>query len=36
LCRSNGNPNLIDNFFQRVPPNEELRVLPNETPEPVF
>ena len=36
LCRSNGNPNLIDNFYQRVAPNEELRVLPSETPEPVF
>ncbi len=36
LCRSNGNPNLIENFYQRVPPNEELRVLPSETPEPVF
>lgn len=30
LCRSNGNPNLIENFYQRVAPNEELRVLPNE------
>lgn len=36
LCRSNGNPNLIDNFYQRVAPNEELRVLPSETPDPVF
>jgi len=36
LCRSNGNPNLIENFYQRVAPNEELRVLPSETPEPVF
>ncbi len=36
LCRSNGNPNLIENFYQRVAPNEELRVLPAETPEPVF
>jgi hypothetical protein len=36
LCRSNGNPNLIDNLYQRVAPNEELRVLPSETPEPVF
>jgi len=25
LCRSNGNPNLIENFYQRVAPNEELR-----------
>ena len=36
LCRSNGNPNVIENFYQRVAPNEELRVLPNETTEPVF
>jgi hypothetical protein len=36
LCRSNGNPNLIDNFYQRVAPNEELRVLPAAEPEPVF
>jgi hypothetical protein len=35
LCRSNGNPNVIDNFYQRVAPNEELRVLP-ETAEPAF
>lgn len=25
LCRSNGNPNVIENFYQRVPANEELR-----------
>jgi hypothetical protein len=36
LCRSNGNPNLIDNFYQRVAPNEELRVLPSDAPEPAF
>ena len=36
LCRSNGNPNVIDNFYQRSAPNEELRVLPETTPEPVF
>jgi hypothetical protein len=36
LCRSNGNPNLIENFYQRVPPNEELRVAPSESTEPVF
>jgi hypothetical protein len=36
LCRSNGNPNLIENSYQRVAPNEELRVLPSETPAPVF
>ena len=31
LCRSNGNPNVIENFYQRVAPNEELRVLPNDS-----
>jgi len=36
LCRSNGNPNVIDNFYQRVAPNEELRMLPAATTEPVF
>jgi hypothetical protein len=36
LCRSNGNPNVIENFYQRVAPNEELRVLPSDAPEPVF
>ena len=36
LCRSNGNPNVIENFYQRVAPNEELRVLPGDAPEPVF
>ena len=36
LCRSNGNPNLIENFYQRVAPNEELRVLPADAPEPAF
>lgn len=36
LCRSNGNPNVIENFYQRVPPNEELRVPPAEAPEPAF
>lgn len=36
LCRSNGNPNVIDNFYQRVQPNEELRVLPSDAPEPAF
>jgi hypothetical protein len=36
LCRSNGNPNVIENFYQRVPPNEELRVLPADAPEPAF
>ncbi|BDC48885.1 hypothetical protein F183_A12010 [Bryobacterales bacterium F-183] len=27
LCRSNGNPNVMENFYQRVEPHEELRVL---------
>ena len=36
LCRSNGNPNVIENFYQRVEPNEELRVLPGDSPEPAF
>ena len=36
LCRSNGNPNVIENFYQRVEPNEELRVLPVGAPEPAF
>jgi hypothetical protein len=36
LCRSNGNPNLIENFYQRVDPNEELRTTSTEVPEPTF
>jgi hypothetical protein len=36
LCRSNGNPNVIENFYQRAEPNEELRVLAAGAPEPVF
>lgn len=37
LCRSNGNPNVIENFYQRVAPNEELREPPAaETTEPIF
>jgi len=36
LCRSNGNPNVIENFYQRVEPNEELRVLAAGAPEPTF
>jgi len=36
LCRSNGNPNVIDNFYQRAEPNEELRALPSEPTEPAF
>jgi hypothetical protein len=36
LCRSNGNPNVIENFYQRVTPNEELRVPPEKSTEPAF
>lgn len=36
LCRSNGNPNVIENFYQRAEPNEELRVLPAGSSEPAF
>lgn len=36
LCRSNGNPNVIENFYQRAEPNEELRVLAADVAEPVF
>ncbi|MCX6624942.1 MAG: PD-(D/E)XK nuclease family protein [Acidobacteria bacterium] len=36
ICRSNDNPNVIENFYQRVAPNEELRVLPAPAPEPSF
>jgi hypothetical protein len=36
LCRSNGNPNVIENFYQRIPPNEELRAVPNDVTESVF
>jgi len=36
LCRSNANPNVLENCYQRVEPNEELRVLPSNAPEPAF
>ncbi|MCC6363121.1 MAG: PD-(D/E)XK nuclease family protein [Bryobacterales bacterium] len=36
ICRSNGNPNVIENFYQRVAPNEELRVMPSDAPETAF
>jgi hypothetical protein len=36
LCRSNGNPNVIENFYQRAEPNEELRVLAAGAPETAF
>ncbi len=36
LCRSNGNPNVIENFYQRAEPNEELRVLAADAREPAF
>lgn len=32
LCRSNGNPNVIENFYEGVQPNEELRVIEPATP----
>jgi hypothetical protein len=35
LCRSNGNPNVIENFYQKRSPNEELRDEPAEE-NPVF
>ena len=35
LCRSNGNSNVLENFYQRVEPHEELRVLPVEAPTPL-
>ncbi|HXG47131.1 MAG TPA: PD-(D/E)XK nuclease family protein [Methylomirabilota bacterium] len=36
LCRSNGNPNVIENFYQRADPNQELRVLPAGSSQPAF
>jgi PD-(D/E)XK nuclease superfamily len=36
LCRSNGNPNVIENFYQRVAPNEELREAAAEPSQPAF
>jgi len=36
LCRSNGNPNVLENFYQRAAPNEELREPSGEANEPVF
>lgn len=36
LCRSNGNPNVIENFYQRVAPNEELRAAAPESTQPAF
>jgi hypothetical protein len=36
LCRSNGNPNVIENFYQRAAPHEELLEAPPEVSEPVF
>ncbi len=32
LCRSDGNPNVLENFYQRVEPHEELRPLPESVP----
>ena len=36
LCRSGGSPNVIDNFYQRVAPHEELREAPDPGAEPAF
>jgi hypothetical protein len=36
LCRSNGNPNVLENFYQRVAPNEELCAPSSEANEPAF
>lgn len=36
LCRSNGNPNVMENFYQRVEPHEELRVLTTGESTPAF
>jgi hypothetical protein len=36
LCRSNGNPNVVENFYQRAEPNEELRVLAAGSSQPAF
>ena len=30
ICRSNGNPNVIENFYTIAPPNEEVRPSANE------
>ena len=36
VCRSNGNPNVIENFYTITPPHEELLAATPETNEPVF
>ncbi|HWR49696.1 MAG TPA: PD-(D/E)XK nuclease family protein [Bryobacteraceae bacterium] len=36
LCRSNGNPNVRDNFYQHVTPNEELGPTAGDSSEPAF
>jgi hypothetical protein len=36
LCRSGGNPNVIENHYQRVAPHEELRAASGEDAAPVF
>lgn len=36
LCRSGGNPNVIENYYQRRSPNEELRELPSDELSPLF
>jgi hypothetical protein len=32
LCRSGGNPNVLENFYERRPPHEELRAEPSLSP----
>jgi hypothetical protein len=36
ICRSNGNPNVIDNLYTITSPHEELRATATSEPEPVF
>jgi hypothetical protein len=36
LCRSGDNPNVIENYYQKVTPNEELRTPPVTTKPPTF
>lgn len=36
ICRSGGNPNVIENHYQQIAPHEELRDLESEEPTPVF
>ena len=36
LCRSGDNPNVIENYYQKITPNEELRTPPATTKPPTF